>query len=888
MTDLDDDDDLAIRTIVGEAAREPILGQLGVAQVIKNRIRDGSYGKTAGEVVLAPKQFTPWSTRASELLAIRPDNPAYQQAALAWQAVKGGTVPDVTGGALNFANPGDSDPVNQRGWIADMMRSGTAKRIGNHVFGTAPGRPGARAVASTGLPDDLEPVAGLPDDLEPVAAPKQADLVPPAPPSQWDHVKRAVSAIWEDPRRLSQLGMVQAVKGAVTAPGDVASGALPVPQSFGPDTPAAQAEPVIQRAFDLGTLATPAPPARITTQGLQAVPRAEQASWLPGGQGAAEVVAASRVPEGYVRFYHGGEGPQAGGPRWATTDPEYARSFRAGDRPNKVSYVDIPKGSPAEIAARAWDDMDAGTNMVGRYKHIELPEEWAARLRPIGAEIASPGQTVAPGQLVAQAANRLEVPVPRVVASDSMLMQRAGQAAKQVPFAGDPLIKAAEATRAGLGEVAERAATELGRGAARNMEQSGAAAKEALTDWIGAGSSAVSKRLYDQVDELVNPETAIALDATKRVVDEIKARRANAHIAGDSRAVAEVRPATKVEELPPITMDGKEVPAALAERIRKALGEPTSAEPITMNYQGIKDLRSHIGEQFNRPPEGMSRTELERIYGALSEDLRSSVQAAGGEQALSAFERANRVHSKIEARRKGLAKIVGKQGDASPAQIFDSLTALAGSTSRADITKLSHARRAMGSEAWEQFTSGVVGRLGRDAEGNFSPDRFLTAYGKISPEGKAMLFNSTGRTELRQALDDIATVSGRSKQLAKFGNPSGTAQNVGFMASGAALLADPVTTLTALAGGNIAARILASPVTAKPVAQLAKAAERAATKPSPMADKAMTKAAEAVSRTVAAQFGIMIPANDLIRAPRGAAAEDERQPLEFTVNAKRR
>jgi hypothetical protein len=94
-----------------------------------------------------------------------------------------------------------------------------------------------------------------------------------------------------------------------------------------------------------------------------------------------------QAPE-MVRFYHGhdeGAGPDTGGGRWVTTDPEYARNFRADDGPKQVSYVDIPKGHPDEVRARAWDEIDeaGGTNAVGRYRHVELPEEWAMKMRPL-------------------------------------------------------------------------------------------------------------------------------------------------------------------------------------------------------------------------------------------------------------------------------------------------------------------------------------------------------------------------------------------------------------------------------------------------------------------------------------------------------------------------
>lgn len=91
------------------------------------------------------------------------------------------------------------------------------------------------------------------------------------------------------------------------------------------------------------------------------------------------------VPKGYVRFYHGGDDPTSGGSRWVTTDPEYAKNFRTAGTPKNVHYVDVPKGHPFEVSARAWDDLDAGTNAVGLYNHAEVPEEVAKKFKPLTA-----------------------------------------------------------------------------------------------------------------------------------------------------------------------------------------------------------------------------------------------------------------------------------------------------------------------------------------------------------------------------------------------------------------------------------------------------------------------------------------------------------------------
>src|SRR5690349_6650384 len=94
-----------VRTILGESAQEGPQGQAAVAHVILNRLASGNYGKTASDVVLAPRQFEPWSTRADELKAIKPQSAAYRNAADIVDMAVSGDVPDPTGGATHFLNP---------------------------------------------------------------------------------------------------------------------------------------------------------------------------------------------------------------------------------------------------------------------------------------------------------------------------------------------------------------------------------------------------------------------------------------------------------------------------------------------------------------------------------------------------------------------------------------------------------------------------------------------------------------------------------------------------------------------------------------------------------------------------------------------------------------
>jgi hypothetical protein len=186
------DRDLIIRTVIGEAANQPAMGQAAVAHVIRNRVNAGGYGNGVQDVLFAPKQFEPWNTRRDELMAYAPEDPRYQRAASIVDGVFGDKIPDITKGATHFANV---DTVRQRGnnaalgWIGEMQKNGSSVRIGAHTFGAPDSAPGRRAKPA--FPDDLELVedapapaqkqSAIPDDLElledaPAASPAQQNF----------------------------------------------------------------------------------------------------------------------------------------------------------------------------------------------------------------------------------------------------------------------------------------------------------------------------------------------------------------------------------------------------------------------------------------------------------------------------------------------------------------------------------------------------------------------------------------------------------------------------------------------------------------------------------------------------------------------------------------
>jgi hypothetical protein len=448
----------------------------------------------------------------------------------------------------------------------------------------------------------------------------------------------------------------------------------------------------------------------------------------------------------------------------------------------------------------------------------------------------------ATAQDVVAAGERLGVEVPKFIATDSVATQRTAAGLKNIPFAGDPIVTGARRFNESLGTAADNIAGQLGSG---DRVAAGQTASRSLLDWIGPKSKAAVTNAYDAVDNAISQNVRGDLSQTRNVISDIMAKRANAQIQGSSKAVDEVLAAVQA--------------------------------PGGMNYQGVKDLRTFIGEMKDQGilPPGVSGSELKRIYGALSDDMRNIVQAGGGQRGLALWERANTLNAAVAKRREELAKIVGKDGSAPPEQIFDRLTTYASDKGGANISRLMKARSTMTQDEWQEVGSAIIQRMGRDAQDDFSPNRFVTGWGKMSDAGKAALFPDQAH---RAALNDLSTLSVRGgPAMARFANPSGTAQGTAFAGLGAGVFADLGSTLTAVLTGRVVASSLAQPASASSMARMAKAYSIAIEKPTAATYASLQSAVRNFSNTANDKLGASLNPQEVLRGlisgPRVSPAE---------------
>jgi predicted RNA-binding protein YlxR (DUF448 family) len=426
------------------------------------------------------------------------------------------------------------------------------------------------------------------------------------------------------------------------------------------------------------------------------------------------------------------------------------------------------------------------------------------------------------GQNAAVAADRLGVEMPRAVASDSMTTNQFGKTATSMPIVGNPLRKSSQKAIDQIGDAATRVQDKLGTG---DRVTAGGQLRTGITKSATETMPNKVSKLYDKVDGLVDGNVHGDLIRTRRTAAMIDARNANAALP-KSQATKFIDNAIK-------SSDG-------------------------MNYEGIKSLRTRIGEMLKNPDSlansSISETELKSIYKSLTKDMEAIVNKSGPE-ARKAWTKANAKAAKTAKARKILNKVLGT--NKSDEKIVDDLVAMASTNSRANANTLMRVRNSVDKETWDEFASSALAKMGRDAEGNFSPDRFVTAWGKTSKTGKSLLF---GGGEVSKALDDIAAVSSRFKKMNDYANPSGTGQSIAVQAAVGtapvvAAFAEPLTLLATLSTGATTygiSRQLSKPSSAKKIAGWAKVYEQAAKNPS--VGKARTL--NQLSKNLAIEIGI--------------------------------
>lgn len=259
-------------------------------------------------------------------------------------------------------------------------------------------------------------------------------------------------------------------------------------------------------------------------------------------------------------------------------------------------------------------------------------------------------------------------------------------------------------------------------------------------------------------------------------------------------------------------------------QIAQAVTQDTAANGA-LPYEAAKSLRTQVGSMLadSGLTSDVPKSQMKRLYGSLSDDLRTATNAAGPDAALANNKAENFYRDGIDQIDK-VESVVNQNGGAEA--IFRAAT----SGTKDGATTLANVVNTLKPEEAQVVTSAVMRRMGRATSGNqndagdvFSPQTFLTSWNNISPQAKQILFDRMPGT-FRSDMDQIAKTASLMKDAGKVtpspsGSPQGLAQMsaaagvVGPILTGHPVAAVPV--LAALGSTNIAARVMTNPTFVK-------------------------------------------------------------------------
>ena len=326
-------------------------------------------------------------------------------------------------------------------------------------------------------------------------------------------------------------------------------------------------------------------------------------------------------------------------------------------------------------------------------------------------------------------------------------------------------------------------------------EAAGRSIREGVENFV-TRSRERANRLYDRVDELVPDATPTPMENTRRIAQEI------------------------LDEAPSGSL--RDDPLLNDTRIRSLLTRITSDEPRT--YRDLRVTRSRIGRLMNDQELVSSRPEIDRLYGALTDDIAqvaAVMDETGAEGASAALHSANRFYAARQARIDDqLQPIVSGDRSNRPEDVFRYLERGA----KDGATRLRTLRRSMTDDEWAPFSAAVMRRLGtanpaqQGAEGmEFSTETFLTNWNRLAPEAKQALFGGRRFRGMRRDLDAIAQASESIRAAGRaIQNPSGTGEMVLNLTAlttggGAAMsgnLSIPALLIGGMATSNASARLM--------------------------------------------------------------------------------
>lgn len=252
-----------------------------------------------------------------------------------------------------------------------------------------------------------------------------------------------------------------------------------------------------------------------------------------------------------------------------------------------------------------------------------------------------------------------------------------------------------------------------------------------------------------------------------------------------------------------------------------------------LRYQDLRDLRSYVRRLQTRDPSmrpTLPDAALQRLEGALTQDIYATVMLAGGrdgQQLARRLMRTDLYYRRMNERIQGALRPFLRE-NVPPEQAYRMAVAAASEGGSRNIARLQAVRQSLQPDEWRTFVATVVDEMGRARQGHpfvnegaFSVSEFASRYATMSDEGRRALFGSLGSPtgsnaggnfiDLERALDNLAQVAGMQKAVERAANTSNSAVAGQTLATGVGAVTQPHITALGLLGGVITGEVMTNP-----------------------------------------------------------------------------
>lgn len=482
--------------------------------------------------------------------------------------------------------------------------------------------------------------------------------------------------------------------------------------------------------------------------------------------------------------------------------------------------------APQDVLEGRLDPMSQeGIKRANEFAGFTTPMAPGARAGELAVAGASPRPPAPTSPMIdaAQASIEAGQGLPRGKISPNLLVRGATDLLEKAPFIGTPIKKGVAETVGKTGEKIGSMAEDLAGGQLPiDRAEVGAALRPSIEGTIESNKTRINDA-YDALRGVTDTTKPASFSHTTNTLDAIRGERKRA---------------------------GKEPDRGL-EDIARLIKEPTA------DFNGLQRARNDVGHDiaWGKPNPGYNAGDLKRVYGAMSQDMKATVE----KNAHPGVPR-DLPGAALDLAHETTKGIVGENARLTKLNRIESDEGLIGRVVKAaqggNAKLVQQLRAQLPKQDFDAAVGGLLKEMGHDAENNvFSFDKFAKEWGKISPTAKQAMFPDAAH---RQRLDAFANMS----KLVKAGDlPIGGAGGAvagGALAEGGIklakmLIAAPkalVGALAGLAGGRILARALAQPATAATVERWTRSLHAAHRSPSAATKSTLTIATRNLMNTL--------------------------------------